>query len=132
MGLAISGRQYLWPHMNVPKYREASVCAEPGVIIQAYMAKDPLESIVVVHRPDEENDEPYVEVPCGNCIIRLDRYFPDCWVIIDPEMEFIKAAVPAITEDLVKIPSTALMLLMYRKKASRRTRKEILPPQAPE
>lgn len=124
VGLGQSGKHYLWPHMNVVKYREASVCAEPGAIMLAHMASDPLQAIVVFHGPDEENDQPYVRVPCGNCVMRIDRYFPECWVIIDTEEESIKAAVPAITEDLVKIPSKGLMLLMYDKHVRRRTVKQ--------
>lgn len=124
VALGASGKHYLWPHMNVVKYREASVCAEPGALMLAHMADDPAQTIVVVHGPDEENEDPYVRVPCGNCVMRIDRYAPDCWVIVDTEEEFIKAAVPAITDDLVKIPSKALMLLMYDKEVKRRTKKK--------
>ncbi|MBI2623624.1 MAG: hypothetical protein HYW65_03555 [Candidatus Liptonbacteria bacterium] len=89
--------------INCKRAREASVCAEAGVLIAASMKGDEVLTIVTFHGNHVHNGKhgPYVVPPCSLCAARLRRFAPNCEVIIEFE------------GDLVKIPQTAFMLIPY-------------------
>ncbi len=89
--------------LNCKRAREASVCAEAGVLIAASMKGDELLTIVTFHGNHVHNGKhgPYVVPPCALCATRFQRFAPNCEVIIEFE------------GGLVKIPQSALMLIPY-------------------
>ena len=114
-GISRTGKYYTLPQLNVTNHRESSVCGEPGVLMLAASQHEEIVTMVAIHGPNENNAEPFVIAPCPLCIMRLDRHAPDAYVIVDSEEESIKAAIPLITEDLVKLPALVLMAIMYPK-----------------
>lgn len=89
--------------LNCARAREASICAEGGIMVKAQDNDDEVETVVTIHAPDQRSAEPYVVPPCPLCVIRLDRFAEKAWVIVRFE------------GDLVKIPQDTLMSFPYPK-----------------
>lgn len=94
---------YFSLQMNAKRAREASVCAEAGILLQASLNNDEIETIVTVHGHQKRGDkyEQCVVPPCALCLTRLQRFAPRCKVILE------------FKGSLIKVPQEALLLIPY-------------------
>ena len=92
---------YTGLHLNCKRARESSICAEGAVLNAAHLAGDEIDTIWTIHGNHNGRSKPYVVPPCALCIARLQRWAPDCLVILPSG------------DRLVKVPQTYAPLFIY-------------------